>query len=51
MVNVNIPDNLWIPFLMQSTEKREAASERIREFIKGELHGYKPDIQNSGRRT
>lgn len=37
MVNVNIDDKIWIPFLMQSVNMRKSASLRIREFIVGEL--------------
>jgi hypothetical protein len=37
MVSVNIENKIWIPFLVQSVEMRISASERIREFIKGEL--------------
>jgi len=37
MVSVNIPDELWIPFLQQSVGMQKAASERIRDFVKLEL--------------
>ena len=49
MVQVNIDQNLWIPFLQQSVGMQVAASARIREFIKDELK--KGDINENYKRN
>lgn len=37
MVSVNIEQKIWVPFLKQSIDRGESASERIRKFIQEEL--------------
>lgn len=41
MVSVNIDEKYWIPFLKQSIDLKVSASERIRNFIVGELKNDK----------
>lgn len=51
MVNVNIPEETWIPFLMQSVEMRVSASERIRDFVKSELTEKRTKVKSNEHKT